>query len=217
MPKLNEDKQRARQENILDAAERCFSSNGFHSTSMHDICREAGISPGTLYLYFRSKEDLIAAICERERAGLAKALTAIAESADFMTALKQLADAYCVGQPDSKFCFQIEVNAEALRNPAIGKTVREADTFVIQHFKKMIEDARANGRIKPVMDPLILAQILNIIGDGVMLRRALDPTFNVKQCMDAILLLLSSAFQPVESEEEGSVTVLHGGEHETVD
>lgn len=216
MPKLNEDKQRARQENILNAAERCFSSHGFHSTSMHDICREAGISPGTLYLYFRSKEDLIEAICERERAGFAQALTDIAEVPDFMTALRQLADTYCVGQPASKFCFQTEVNAEALRNPAIGKTVREADAFITQHFKKMIEDACAKGRIKPATDPLILAQILNIIGDGVMLRRAIDPTFNVKQCMDAILALLSSAFQPVET-DEARAAVLHRGEHETVD
>jgi len=216
MPKLDEEKQRARQENILNAAERCFSSQGFHSTSMHDICREAGISPGTLYLYFRSKEDLIAAICERECAGFAQLLTVIGDSPDFMAVLRQLADTYCVGQPHSKVCFQIEANAEALRNPAISKTVQEADAFIIAHFKNMIEDARTKGRIKPAMDPEVLAQILNIIGDGVMLRRALDSEFDVKRCMDAILQLLSSAFQPVESDNAGDV-VLHRGEHETVD
>ncbi len=215
MPKLDEEKQRLRQENILNAAERCFSSQGFHSTSMHDICREAGISPGTLYLYFRSKEDLIEAICERERAVFAQALTAIADAPDFMAALKQLADTYCVEQPHSKFCFQIEVNAEALRNPAIGKTVRESDAFVIDHFKTIIEKARAKGRIKPAADAQVLAQILNIIGDGVFLRRALDPAFNVKKCMDVILLLLSSAFQPVET-DEASAAVPHRGEHEKV-
>jgi AcrR family transcriptional regulator len=216
MPKLDEEKQRARQENILNAAERCFSGQGFHSTSMHDICREAGISPGTLYLYFRSKEDLIAAICERERAAFAHALTTIAEAPDFMGALRQLADAYCLDQPHSKFCFQIEVNAEALRNPAIGRTVRESDAFVVEHFKTIIEQARAKGRIKPAMDPQILAQILHIVGDGVFLRRALDPEFNVKQCMDVILSLLSSAFQPVEDDKEADV-VPHGDEHERVD
>jgi AcrR family transcriptional regulator len=216
MPKLDEGQQRARQENILNAAERCFSSQGFHSTSMHDICREAGISPGTLYLYFRSKEDLIAAICERERVGFALLATVIADSPDFMAVLRQLADTYCVGQPRSKLCFQIEVNAEALRNPAIGKTVQEADAFVIEHFKNMIEDARAKGRIRPAIDSQILAQILNIIGDGVMLRRALDSEFDVKRCMDAVLLLLSSAFQPVEVDKADDV-VPHGDEHERVD
>jgi AcrR family transcriptional regulator len=215
MPKLDEETQRARQENILNAAERCFSGQGFHSTSMQDICREAGISPGTLYLYFRSKEDLIEAICLRERAAFAQALTAIADAPDFMAALRQLADAYCLDQPHSKFCFQIEVNAEALRNPVIGKTVRESDAFIIDRFRTIIEEASAKGRIKPATDALTLAQILNIIGDGVFLRRAIDPDFNVKQCMDVILSLLSSAFQPVENDETGTA-VPHRGEHETI-
>ena len=216
MPKLDEDTQRARQENILDAAERCFSSQGFHSTSMHDICRAAGISPGTLYLYFKSKEDLIAAICERERTAFAHALTTIADSPDFMGALRQLADAYCFEQPHPKFCFQVEVNAEALRNPAIGKTVRESDAFVVEHFRKIIEQARSKGRIKPAMDPQVLAQILHIVGDGIFLRRALDPEFNVKRCMDAILSLLTSTFQPVE-EDKADRVVPDGDEHERVD
>lgn len=215
MPKLDEEKQRARQENILSAAERCFSSQGFHSTSMHDICHEAGISPGTLYLYFRSKEDLIAAICERERAEFVQALTTIADAPDFMAALRQLADTYCLDQPHSKFCFQTEVNAEAMRNPAIGKTVREIDAFILEHFTKLIEDARAKGRIRPTIDARVLAQILNIIGDGVFLRRALDPTFNVNQCMDVILSLLTFVFQPVETDEV-SKGVPHRGEHETI-
>ena len=46
MPKLKPDTQRARREHILDAAEICFASNGFHRTTMHDICRQAGVSPG---------------------------------------------------------------------------------------------------------------------------------------------------------------------------
>ena len=41
---------------------------------MHDICREAGVSPGALYVYFDSKEALIAGICERDRAEFAERL-----------------------------------------------------------------------------------------------------------------------------------------------
>ena len=68
MPKLKPDVQRARSEHILDAAERCFVRAGFHRTSVHDICKEAGVSPGALYVYFDSKEALIAGISERDRA-----------------------------------------------------------------------------------------------------------------------------------------------------
>ena len=44
------------------AARACFTRNGFHSTSMQDVLREAGLSAGAVYRYFPSKESIIAAI-----------------------------------------------------------------------------------------------------------------------------------------------------------
>ena len=68
MPKLSEDQQNQRRKHILDAAEACFASSGFHSTTMQDICKAAEVSPGALYVYFDSKEALISGLCERDRA-----------------------------------------------------------------------------------------------------------------------------------------------------
>lgn len=48
----------ARPDEILDAALRLFTEKGFSSTRMIDIARSAGISKGTLYLYFESKEQI---------------------------------------------------------------------------------------------------------------------------------------------------------------
>ena len=70
MPRLKPETQAARRAHILDAAERCFARTGFHATTMNDICREAVVSAGALYIYFASKEELIAGLCERERAKL---------------------------------------------------------------------------------------------------------------------------------------------------
>src|SRR3954464_11109027 len=44
-----------RRSEILSAAQTCFARPGFHQTSMQEICAEAGMSPGNLYRYFRSK------------------------------------------------------------------------------------------------------------------------------------------------------------------
>ena len=58
--KLREREQRRRQ--ILKAARKVFSSNGFTKTTMEDIAREAELSPGTLYLYFKNKDELYASL-----------------------------------------------------------------------------------------------------------------------------------------------------------
>jgi AcrR family transcriptional regulator len=48
----------ARPAEIVDAALACFSERGFAATRLEDIARRAGVTKGTLYLYFQSKEDL---------------------------------------------------------------------------------------------------------------------------------------------------------------
>ncbi len=91
MPKLKPGTQQARREHILDQAELCFARAGFHRTTMQDICKEAGVSPGALYVYFPSKEALIAGIAERNRDKLADQLKHVSEAPDLMTAFDALA------------------------------------------------------------------------------------------------------------------------------
>ncbi|CAH1215223.1 MULTISPECIES: TetR/AcrR family transcriptional regulator [Paenibacillus] len=53
-------------EAILDAAYTIFGSKGFYETKMSDIADEAGIAKGTIYLYFKSKEQLFVAVSKRD-------------------------------------------------------------------------------------------------------------------------------------------------------
>jgi AcrR family transcriptional regulator len=52
----------ARRREIVSAARRCFKKGGYHATSLKTIAAEMSLSPGTLYLYFKAKEDLYAAV-----------------------------------------------------------------------------------------------------------------------------------------------------------
>ena len=54
-----------RRQQIMVAARRVFSQRGFEKTTMDDIAREAELSPGTIYLYFKSKDELYASLCLR--------------------------------------------------------------------------------------------------------------------------------------------------------
>ena len=54
-----------RREEILDAAEALFASDGYASTSTNDIIDRVGIARGTLYYHFRSKEEILDAVVLR--------------------------------------------------------------------------------------------------------------------------------------------------------
>ena len=56
-----------KREQILDGAMCVFMQMGFDAASMNDITRESGVSKGTLYVYFKNKEDLFAAMIERQK------------------------------------------------------------------------------------------------------------------------------------------------------
>ena len=59
------DSAKARQ--ILDGARTVFLAQGFDAASMNDIAREAGVSKGTIYSYFPSKDALFAALIREDK------------------------------------------------------------------------------------------------------------------------------------------------------
>jgi AcrR family transcriptional regulator len=57
-----------RGQEILEAAETVFARRGYAQTTMEEVAREAGVSKGSLYNYFRSKKDLFSCLCQAELA-----------------------------------------------------------------------------------------------------------------------------------------------------
>ncbi|QLY33255.1 TetR/AcrR family transcriptional regulator [Nocardia huaxiensis] len=62
MPRVSEEHLERRRQQILDAAQTCFARKGLHTTTMQDVFAESGLSAGAVYRYFKSKDDIIAAL-----------------------------------------------------------------------------------------------------------------------------------------------------------
>ena len=139
MPKLKPDIQRARREHILDAAEHCFARAGFHRTTMHDICREAGVSPGALYVYFDSKEALIAGICERDRAEFAERLDQARRRARLHAGAAGAGRAVFPRGAGHSHRMCIEVGLESTRNPRVGEIHQRIDRYIVESFEKLFQ------------------------------------------------------------------------------
>ena len=197
MPKLKPDIQRARREHILDAAEQCFARSGFHRTTMHDICKEAGVSAGALYVYFDSKEALIAGIAERDRAEFAERLAALAGAPDFLQALKELGEHYFVHDPAYRRRMCIEIGLESTRNERVGAIFRDVDDFVAKGFEELFQRMKDEGRIAPDLDIPMLTQTFLVIGDGLFWRRAVDPAFDGSKLVPAVLQVIGGMLKPV--------------------
>jgi len=206
MPKLKPATQRARREHILDAAEVCFARAGFHRTTMQDICKEALISPGALYVYFNSKEDLIAGLAERDRSDFAERFADLSASTDLMQSLSELGNHYFDEEPAHKRTMCLEIGLESTRNPKVGEIYRSVDRYVHGSFEKLFAALQAEGRIAPDVDIPTLTKLFSVIGDGMFMRRALDPTFDARALVPAVMALIGKLLnvqpQPETTEKD---------------
>src|SRR6185369_12570666 len=75
-----------RREGILDVARDCFLAEGYAATSMSTIAAKVGGSKGTLYNYFKNKEELFAAMMQRQCGELAETLFDVPPTAGGMEA-----------------------------------------------------------------------------------------------------------------------------------
>ncbi|PPC84901.1 MAG: TetR family transcriptional regulator [Hyphomicrobium sp.] len=198
MPKLKPDTQRLRRENILDAAHSCFARGGFHATTMQDICKAASVSPGALYVYFDSKEALIAGLCERDRAEFAERFASLSTAPDFLEALTAIGEHYFVDESPEKQRFVVEMGVESTRNPRIAEIFMSVDKFCSDSFEALFQRLKDEGRIAPRVDVPTLAKVFNVIGDGLFWRRAIEPNFNAREVLPVVIELVGSLLNPIE-------------------
>lgn len=84
----------AKRRQILDGARKVFMDLGFDGASMNEIARAAGVSKGTLYVYFADKNRLFEAIVEEEALEQGKAVFNLDPSRDAETTLREFGRAY---------------------------------------------------------------------------------------------------------------------------
>src|SRR3954469_16123298 len=95
MPQVSPEPSLDRRTQILDAAVICFAKRGFHQASMHDISAEAGISVGLIYRYFKSKEEVIAAMAARHKNEIHEMLERARQAPTLLESLEILFTAHC--------------------------------------------------------------------------------------------------------------------------
>jgi AcrR family transcriptional regulator len=122
----------AKRRQIVEGARSVFLANGFDAASMNDIARAAGVSKGTLYVYFTNKEQLFAAIVAMECMAHAEGLFDLDHgNRDVATVLTRLGTGYleflCRGEKASALRTVVAI---ADRMPEMGKVFYETGPAV---------------------------------------------------------------------------------------
>ncbi|TIH18125.1 TetR/AcrR family transcriptional regulator [Marinifilum sp. JC120] len=186
-----------RREQILKAAGKCFAAKGFHQSSMADICKEAGLSPGTVYHYFRSKDEMVLHFAQRELeqaqeyAEVLKNVGSVEELVDFTIS------AILDPEEHGELQFYLELLTEGGRNRDVGKALLQADEVVYYALKKHLKrlEAHGNGASKSSLAYYVGMQIV-----ALEIFKLEDPS--AKECREVSMLFKKGLLSVLTGEKD---------------
>jgi TetR/AcrR family transcriptional repressor of uid operon len=183
MPKIAEAARAARREQIIAAGLACFGRSGYHATTMADVAAQAGVSKGTPYLYFDSKQALFLALHEQWDCGAGQridaAVGALPEAGrqSPRAVLRAVAAAIAAHvQAETETCrVLMEARALAAHEPVIAAAVRAADQHMHQQLEELFEAGVAAGEWPEGTDPALAARLFAAGLYGLMAQWHLAP------------------------------------------
>ena len=163
-----------RRQQIMVAAKRLFSLKGFEKSTMEDIAREAELSPGTLYLYFKSKDELYASLCLRVLRFInVKVDHIISEDTGYEDKqrglLKAMKDVYAFDPLILNNMFHLQ-SSDTLRtlSPELLDEINALSRKALQSMADMFQQGISAGHVIK-RNPLALADIVWALFSGIVL------------------------------------------------
>lgn len=150
-----------KREAILRSATKVFARKGFFNAKVADIAAEAGIADGTVYLYFKSKDDILHSIFDRAMVEFiseaAKELETITDPAEKLERIATIHLERLGADRDLAIVFQVELRGST-------KFMQEFSAAGFAEYldviKKTIEEGQSAGKFRSDMKPVVCSKIL---------------------------------------------------------
>lgn len=154
---------------IIEVALDLFSTLGYYETRLDEIAKQADVAKGTLYLYFKSKEDLfVQAMFEGSESWMSRSQDIMAAEGSFCDRLKRLIEFQLevftrVGPLIQQYIQHGEsLNPSSELTKSIFEKMRERIAIFSDFFKSGIERGEFTARFSPMQMAIIFHQILHL-------------------------------------------------------
>ncbi|WP_327144644.1 TetR/AcrR family transcriptional regulator [Nocardia sp. NBC_01327] len=195
MPRLTARTAEERRGRIIDAAMECFATRGLHATTMQDICRTAGLSPGAVYCWYPSKESIVNAVAEQRHRREREILETALRTADPRASLHSFLDSYFewLADPEEQQRRRVGVQvwAESLVNDQLRQSISEGigqRTLALD----FVRAAQAAGTVPDQVDADAFTRIILAIIQGFILQQSWEPELDIESFRRALTLVVDA-------------------------
>ncbi len=143
-----------RHKEVLEAARRIFARLGYAAANVEEIAKEAGMAKGTVYLYFKSKEEVFIAVLASDIESLTnqtiEGMSAAKTFEERLTVFLNLRLAYLQHNQDFLRIYVAEFDGCGSRSPLISEIVDRVYWRGIDFMRQCLEQAIAQGELRTV-------------------------------------------------------------------
>ncbi|MFD2333771.1 TetR/AcrR family transcriptional regulator [Cohnella sp. GCM10020058] len=148
-------------EGILDAAVKVFAEHGYHGSQISRIAKEAGVADGTIYLYFKNKEDILVSLFRERLGGLIGKFEASARDSktaeEALRTICALHYAELERHPLLAHVTQIELRQSAIElRKEIGKTLKP----YLRLIENVLLEGMTSGAFRAELDVKLSRQLI---------------------------------------------------------
>ena len=209
LPRITDERREARRAEIVAAARRCFSRDGFHRTSMPDIAAEAGLSVGAPYRYFAGKEDVILEIATQTFGLLFTPILKLLEQDRPVTVTDLIASAVeplsndivrdAAGEAvhvDELLRCGVQAWAELLRNDGLRRHAELGIDYLRAQMAAALRRGQTVGSVAAGLDPERGTRVIVALLHGFILQRT---AFGLDDCQGFVEDVASLLNPPLET------------------
>lgn len=176
MPKISEEAKEERKAKILDAALECFSTKGYYASTVDDIVNYSKLSKGSVYNYFKSKEEIFLSLLQQRSEGNLKELTAgLARITSPIEKLRYWIRTDIPYNANKKKFMHVHIESwlYAADVPHVKEVLRESFDTLFQFTQDIIVQGQEAGEIKQDIDPNAAAAMFWSLHDGIWLHASI--------------------------------------------
>lgn len=184
-------------ERLLAAAAQVLAEQGYDATTVKEVARVAGVSPGLFHYYFRSKDEALLDVIDRmktEFGGFKERLTA-ADPATELTAAALTAARDRVRWQPGWYRLRYELFALGLRNPELRPALSTSLGHSRRGIAELVGDAATRAGSDVGDDASALAAVLLGCIDGLALQQLADPEFDLDHAYRLLETMIGALFR----------------------
>jgi len=187
---------------ILRAARQLFAQKGMEESTIRDIAREAGVSPASVVVHFKSKTALLEEALNRDiETALSELTASMPEDGEFLDRLMHLAKGFFRLYDHNRKLYRALIRHTILEPAGETPNMTKVSEIYLRFLSGMVEAGQARGIIRPEVDPTVAAGSIFSLYLGALIMLFRRPEMTVEQVAEALSTMTDQYLKGITQKE----------------